>query len=495
MKNRSPGEVLVTGGGAEYEHLRLLVEHAPDILVALDARGTVLTATPSFQRILGYGQGQSCASLLTSPPVHPEDLGVVRAFLDAALQRPDIDVTGEFRLRYADGTYRTMETVGRSAPATPGAERIVASVRDITERERARGELARKSWLAQLGADVAEAITRSGDLRAVLQQCAEALIRHLGITLARIWTLDEGWGVLVLRASAGAETRTDDAQRRIPIGAGQVGQIALERRPRLTNAATDDLGIGDPTRAGQDDLMAFAGYPLIVEDRLVGVVAVFATRPLGEETLGALQSVGDHIALAIDRSRVEDELRRSVDALLVLHESGRALGSTLDLDELAHRLLGIALRVAGVDATVLTLRDESGEMGVRYWAGSEELWRRVRDAPEACAACTRALERGEPEGVRVDLSGSDPLRLAAWYVPLRAHGETVGVLEAYGSPSLEAEEAVEILLSLASQAANALENARLYEALTERDAPTAGSGAQAPNGAGGGAQARLPGGA
>ena len=468
MEERSPGGVPETEGGPESVRPSLLVEHAPDMLVALDARGVVLVASPSFRRVLGHGEGAG-ESLLTSPPVHPEDLRAVRAFLDAALRRPDTDVTGEFRLRHADGAYRTMEAVGRGVLATTGPGNVIVSVRDITERELARRELALQSRLARLGAEIAEAITLPGDMRGRVQRCAEALARHLGVAVARIWTLDEGWGVLVLQASAGEDTRTDDVEGHILVGAGEVGRIALERRPRLTNAATDGLGVGGRTGAGRDDLTAFAGHPLIVEERLVGVVALFDTPLLGEEMLGALTAVADRIALGIDRKRIEEDLHRSVDALLVLHESGRILGSSLDPDALAPGLLGIARRVAGVDAAVLSLKDEAGGMVVRYREGPEELWRRVREAPEGRAAYARAIERGQPEGVRVDVSGPDPLRLAAWYVPLRAHGETVGVLEAYGSPSLETDEAVEILLSLASQAANALENARLYGALTERE--------------------------
>ena len=60
-------------------------------------------------------------------------------------------------------------------------------------------------------------------------------------------------------------------------------------------------------------MVAFAGYPLVVEERLVGVWAMFARHRVSEITLRAMESVatGD-CALGIERKRAEeDTLRRA----------------------------------------------------------------------------------------------------------------------------------------------------------------------------------------
>jgi signal transduction histidine kinase len=59
--------------------------------------------------------------------------------------------------------------------------------------------------------------------------------------------------------------------------------------------------------------------------------------------------------------------------------------------------------------------------------------------------------------------------LTGLFLPLLAHDRVIGVLEAYGPGSLAERETSETLASLASQAASALENARLYEELSERE--------------------------
>src|SRR3972149_1772908 len=84
--------------------------------------------------------------------------------------------------------------------------------------------------------------------------------------------------------------------------------IDQERKAHLTNAV-----IGDPVRAregaGREGIVSFAGCPLIVEDRLVGVIAMFARHPLTDALLDALAPVAAAIAQGIERRRAEEKLR------------------------------------------------------------------------------------------------------------------------------------------------------------------------------------------
>ena len=57
-------------------------------------------------------------------------------------------------------------------------------------------------------------------------------------------------------------------------------------------------------------MVAFAGYPLLVDDRLVGVIALFARRPLSDHTLQAMASISNGIALAIECRWAEQAWRR-----------------------------------------------------------------------------------------------------------------------------------------------------------------------------------------
>src|SRR4030095_7760880 len=90
-----------------------------------------------------------------------------------------------------------------------------------------------------------------------------------------------------------------------------------------------------------------AGYPLIVEDRLIGVVALFARHTLSESILDTLASVADIIAQGIERKRAEEALRRSEASLAEaqrLSKTGSFIWSpvtdTTYYSEECYRLLG-----------------------------------------------------------------------------------------------------------------------------------------------------------
>ena len=174
-----------------------------------------------------------------------------------------------------------------------------------------------------------------------------------------------------------------------------------------------------------------------------------------------------------ERRQVDENLRRSLDVLLALHEAGQILGSTLEAEEIGDRLLGIMQRISSLTTAVVSLPDgvPDGRGELRVWRaiGFESLWRRARYTPEARATLYAVLETGERRTFRLEPPSPDERPLVAMCLPLRMRDRVLGVLEIYGPDSLREEDTVGILESLTGQAASALENARLYRELTERE--------------------------
>ena len=104
------------------------------------------------------------------------------------------------------------------------AERTAALEQEVRTRQQAEN-------VASLTAAVGLALTRGTELRAMLQQCAEALVQHLDGGFARIWTLDESGEVLHLQASAGLCA----AVRRRPLA--RANRALGDRRDRADAAA------------------------------------------------------------------------------------------------------------------------------------------------------------------------------------------------------------------------------------------------------------------
>jgi signal transduction histidine kinase/ActR/RegA family two-component response regulator len=189
-------------------------------------------------------------------------------------------------------------------------EYISTIMRDITERKRAEMIQVRLRRQAALRADVIMAMSeRNLPLSRILQRCAEAMTQHLDAAFVRIWRHDAGGQLLELQASAGIHTGIGGPHARIPTGKFEIGMIAEE----LTKDLLNDSHIGAGERTNREGIAGFAGYPLVVEGRLNGVMAVFALHPLEDDTLDELASIAEAISRGIERRKVEEELVESLD--------------------------------------------------------------------------------------------------------------------------------------------------------------------------------------
>jgi len=171
--------------------------------------------------------------------------------------------------------------------------------------------LAELRTLASLAAGVADALSLALNLGDAVQRCADAIVRGLDAAFARIWTLNEQQNILELQASAGLYTHLDGPHSRVPLGHFKIGLIALERKPHLTNSVVGDPRVNDQDWARREGMVAFAGYPLLVAGQVVGVMALFARRPLTAATLDALASVANSIAHGIQHWRTVESLHAS----------------------------------------------------------------------------------------------------------------------------------------------------------------------------------------
>ncbi|MEA5449260.1 AAA family ATPase [Leptolyngbya sp. CCNP1308] len=171
--------------------------------------------------------------------------------------------------------------------------------------------------LSAFRADVDSALAQSDSLSLMLHRCAEAVVKHFNAAFTRIWTLNKDENVLELQASAGMYTRLDGTYSRVLIGSFKVGRIAQDRRPLLTNNVFDESSI-DQEWAEREGMVAFAGYPILLDDQLVGVIAMFSRNPIPLSNFEALEFAAREIALGIRRKQAEAALQASEAELRAL---------------------------------------------------------------------------------------------------------------------------------------------------------------------------------
>jgi GAF domain-containing protein/CheY-like chemotaxis protein len=274
------------------------------------------------------------------------------------------------------------------------------------------------------------------------------------------------------------------ADQRIPFGLGLVGACAQERRGLIAN----DYPASPYARPRFVALGVRHGLvqPLLVRDRLLGVVGMFRfgeeQPPFAEEELDTLGRLATQAAVAVENARLYDETERRRREAEELASLARRLTETLDLGEVCDRVVENAPALFGVPAAGLWLLQPDGRLVARAYSGAPQDVLPVGYVLEpGVGMAGRAVAEGRPvmtpdlfEDPAVVLSEDLRRRLevsgnrAVLASPLGVKGRTIGALvlaDRAGRVFTSAELA--LLQALADQAALAIDNARLHEE-TER---------------------------
>jgi PAS domain S-box-containing protein len=295
--------------------LRVTLSSIGDAVITTDAESRVTFLNGAAETLTGWTQNEAVGRpmeevfrIINEQTRLPAEDPVGRVLRDGVV----VGLANHTLLVARDGTETPIDD--SAAPIRDGGGQVAGVVvvfRDVAERRRNESVIEEQRRLAEFGRDIGMAFTESDSLGEMLDCCCELTVHHLDGAFARIWTLDEAGTTLELRSSAGLYTHLDGPHSQVPVGQFKIGLIAQERKPHLTN-----LVIGDPRVPGQEwaereGMVAFAGYPLVVEDRLIGVWAMFARHPLSEATLRAMEAGAKQIVLGIERKRAEDALREA----------------------------------------------------------------------------------------------------------------------------------------------------------------------------------------
>src|SRR5436190_1654747 len=318
--------------------------------------------------------------------------------------------------------------------------------------------------LFALGREVASVL----DLDDLLQKIPHLIARLTKFSAFAAYLLDPKTNELTTAYAVGYPEQTVKTLR-VPIGHGLVGAAVREGQPILVNDVHDDPRYVEAVPGSRSELVV----PLRRKGRVIGALNLLSDRP--DEFSGADQDIlrqfAAHVAVAIENARLFEHEREYSETLETLARIGHEFGAILDLDALLTRIANLTRRVIDYRTFgILLLNEETQELeakvAVRY--GDAVSLPRVKLGHGLVGHAALHKEPVVVPDVHADsryIKVVDDVR-SELVIPLLVKERCIGVFD-LESPLLDAftKTHVDILKLLASQAAVAIENARLYETI------------------------------
>ncbi len=260
---------------------------------------------------------------------------------------------------------------------------------------------------------------------------------------------------------------------RVKVGEGLVGTAVAEGLPILVNDVHTDPRYREAVPGSAAELVV----PLRRKGRVIGALNLLSENKgqFTEIDEMLLRQFGAHVAVAIENARLFEHEREYTSTLETLSEIGREFGAILNLGELLTRIANLTRRVIDYRTFgILLVNDRTGELemkvAVRYGDKIDVPRMKLGDGIVGYAALHK-VPVNVPD-VSADLryvKVVDDAR-SELAIPLMLQDRCIGVFD-LESPELDAfsKSHVDILTLLASQAAVAIENARLYETIRSNE--------------------------
>ena len=318
------------------------------------------------------------------------------------------------------------------------------------------------STLFELGREVTSVL----DLDELLAKIPQLIARLTHFSAFSVYLLDERRQDLKIAYAIGYP---EDAVStwRLPLGEGVVGTAVQEGRPILVNDIRKEPRYKGPLRT----MLSQLAVPIRRKGKVIGALNLLneAEGAFTSQDEALLRQFAAHVAVAIENARLFEYERHYIDTLETLAEIGREMSSILDLDTLLTRIASLTKRLIDYRTFGILLLDESTselemKLAVRYGKGAESKHIRLGEGLVGWAAQHK-------EAVLVSDVSQDSRYLnlvpdvrSELVIPMLIKDRCIGVFD-LESPELDAftKEHKELLTLLASQAAVAIDNARLYD--------------------------------
>ncbi len=330
-------------------------------------------------------------------------------------------------------------------------------------------------------------MSRAGTVEQIGRTVVEETRRIIDYHNARMYLLEPPDLVvpIAFEGSVGAYEQVDMAVLHTRVGEGFTGWVAQRGEPLLVNDANaDSRGRTIPGTDVVDESMLVV--PMRYDGVTIGVITLskLGLNGFGPEDLRLLTILADQAATAVESARLLGRTQDLAQELRRLLDMSADLSTSLDPHQVAVLIAGHMARAMGVDECAISYWDRSAGRveSLGYYppqpADKMEPFFDVSRYPTTL----RVLERQEMILIDAEDPSADQAEVALLraeghralaMLPLVAKGQAIALAELFSkSPIPWNAELLELVQSMANEAAMALENARLYEdarKLADRD--------------------------
>ena len=334
-------------------------------------------------------------------------------------------------------------------------------------------ESASEAELLTILAELAREVSSVLDLVELLEKIPNLISRLTNFTVFSVYLLDEAREELSIAYAVGYP---DEIVKnfKLKIGEGTVGRAVAEQRPLLINDVDADPHYLRVVPGAKSQL----SVPLRTKGQVIGALNLLSDKKdsFTERDEWILRQFAAHVAQAIATARLFESEREYAETLETLAEIGREMSAILDPDELLTRMAHLIKRVIDYRIFGIALLNEETqmlEMKVAIQYGDSQAMEPVKLGEGLVGYAAQ-----HKEVVLVPDVTKDPRYIKAvenvrseLVVPLLLKDRCIGVFDLESpEPNAFNKKHVKLLTLLASEAAVAIENARLYESIRANEA-------------------------
>ena len=297
--------------------LQIVLDRTPSAILVTDAQGRFVLSNAAVAHILGGPVSGNAAGPKSGyrlyradgAPVDPNELPLVRALQG----QPAVEA--ELCVRRVDGSQVTVVAAAAAIHDAEGAiQGAVAVMHDITARKNAEARVNDRNAQLALIAHVSRLLILSDDNEAdTLTTAFDAVAKTIG---AEMYFNYQPYDAQSMRLCNWGGLTDDERTLFETMRYGELlcGRVAARRQPIIVEdiAHTEIEGSEAVRAAGYG---AYAGFPLIAGERLLGTIA-FITRTkthFAEGEIETIQTVCNYVAAKLERNRLTRALNASVD--------------------------------------------------------------------------------------------------------------------------------------------------------------------------------------